>query len=169
MKTTQTRKSTTLTPEARAALRKRRARQSSRAFTMIELLIVLQVIMVLASIALPGLKTTRKQANEATAVMSLRQLSDAQELFRPRQAIPHYASDLNTLKSAGLIDDALATGKKGGYTFMKNGEPGTDTYAFTATASAQGSSGDRSFYVDQSGIIRMEDNASVSFASDPLR
>lgn len=169
MITTETRKFKTLTPEARAALRKRRARQSSRAFTLIELLIVLQVIMILASIALPGLKTTRKAANEATAVMSLRQLSDAQELFRPRQAIPHYAARLDTLKDAGLIDSVLATGSKSGYTFMFNGTPGNDTYAFTATASSQTSSGDRSFYVDQTGVIRMAEDASVSYASLPLR
>jgi type II secretory pathway pseudopilin PulG len=159
----------TTSPEAPAARRRRRARQRSRAFTLIELLIVLQVIMILTSIALPGLRTTRKQANETAAVMALRQLSDAQELFRPRQGIPHYAESLEELKRAGLIDDTLATGKKSGYTFLTNGRATTSTYAFTATASSQTASGDRSFYVDQSGTIRMADDASVSIASPPLQ
>jgi prepilin-type N-terminal cleavage/methylation domain-containing protein len=152
-----------------AARRRRRARMRSRAFTLIELLIVLQVIMILASIALPGLKTTRKAANETTAVLALRSLSDAQELYRPRQFPPHYAASLAALRQAGLIDSALATGHKSGYTFLVNGDPTNDTYAFTATASTQASSGDRSFYVDQSGIIRMAPDASVSITSDPLR
>jgi len=167
----ETMKSTTRTvpPRRASAARRRRARQRSRAFSLIELLIVLQVIMILASIALPGLRTTRKQANETSAVLALRQISDAQELYRPRQTVPHYATSLGALRAAGLIDEALATGKKSGYTFMKNGEPGSDTYAFTATASLQNSSGDRSFYVDQTGVIRMADDASVSFTSPPLQ
>lgn len=165
MKTPQTGKTTTLSPAAR----RRRARQRSRAFTLIELLIVMQVIMIIASIALPGIKTTHKQANETSAVLTLRQLSDAQELYRPRQSTPHYAPNLATLRAAGLIDEVLVTGKRSGYTFMLNGTTGNDTYAFTATASSQNSTGDRSFYVDQTGVIRMADDASVSYASQPMR
>ena len=139
------------------------------AFTLIELLMVMEMIMVIMGMALPNLTLTRKAADETGAVASLRQLSDAQELYRPRQNPPCYAPSLQRLRAAGLVDENLAGGSKSGYDFMVNGVPGLNTYAFTATASTQGNTGDRSFYVDHTGIIRMENNASVSSISPPLQ
>ncbi|HEY3411498.1 MAG TPA: type II secretion system protein [Armatimonadota bacterium] len=149
--------------------RRTRSRKRSLAFTLIELLIVIETIMVLAAMALPSIKVSRKAADETSAVACLRQLSDAQELYRPRQNPPCYAPSLQRLRAAGLVDETVANGSKSGYDFMVNGVPGVNTYAFTATASMQGNSGDRSFYVDQSGIIRMEVDASVSSISPPLQ
>lgn len=135
---------------------------------MIELLIVIQVIMILSGIALPGLKTSRKQAFETSAVLTLRQLSDAQELYRPRQSPPTYANSLTKLRDAGLIDEGLASSKKSGYVFaVKNTD--ANRYAFEALAIVQGTTGDRSFYVDQSGLIRMAEGATVDPFSPPLQ
>ncbi|HEY3265720.1 MAG TPA: type II secretion system protein [Armatimonadota bacterium] len=150
-------------------VRRRRARQRSRAFSMIELLITMEVGMIIAGMALPNIKTSRKQADEAGAVSGLRQLSDAQELYRPRQNPPDYAPSLQRLRAAGLIDETLADGEKSGYTFQVNGTPTNQTYAFTAVAAVQNSTGDRSFYVDQTGVIRMENDASVCYLSPPLQ
>lgn len=135
---------------------------------MIELLMVIEVMAVLAAMALPNIKMSRKAADEAAAVSCLRQLSDAQELYRPRQNPPGYAPSLQRLRAAGLIDETIANGSKSGYDFMVNGLAGLNTYGFTATASMQGNTGDRSFYVDQTGVIRMADDASVSSLSPPL-
>lgn len=152
-----------------APRRRNRSRQRSLAFTLIELLIVTELIMVIMGMALPNFKMSRKAADETGAVACLRQLSDAQELYRPRQYPPCYAPSLQRLRAAGLVDETLANGEKSGYDFMVNGVPGLNTYAFTATAAVQGNTGDRSFYVDQSGVIRMEDDASVSSISPPLQ
>jgi type IV pilus assembly protein PilA len=152
-----------------APRKRNRSRQRSRAFTLIELLMVIETMVVIMGMALPNFKMTRKAADETGAVSSLRQLSDAQELYRPRQNPPCYAPSLQRLRAAGLVDEVLANGSKSGYDFMVNGIPGLNTYAFTATASVQGSSGDRSFYVDHTGVIRMEDDASVSSISPPLQ
>lgn len=146
-----------------------RSRQSSAAFTLIELLIVMEVGMIIMGMALPNIKVSRKAADETSAVASLRQLSDAQELYRPRQNPPCYAPSLQRLRAVGLVDENLADGEKSGYDYMVNGVPGLNTYAFTATAATQGSTGDRSFYVDQSGVIRVETDASVSSISPPLQ
>jgi len=159
--------------ERRRAARMRALR--ARAYSMIELLIVMEVIMILAGMALPGFKTSRKQGYEASAVLALRQLSDAQELYRPRQNPPTYANKFDVLKAAGLIDGDLGTvdGKsyvrRGGYRIIMSGIPDQNSYAFIATAEVQGNTGDRSFYVDQSGLIRMAPDASVSTLSPPLQ
>lgn len=153
---------------AKATAARRRARMRSRAFSMIELLIVLQVIMILAGMAIPGLKTSRKQAFETSAVLTLRQLSDAQELYRPRQSPPTYANSLVKLRDAGLIDSGLADSTKSGYVFTVK-DTDANRYAFEALAAVQGSTGDRSFYVDQSGMIRMAEGSAVDPFSPPLQ
>lgn len=150
---------------ARAA--RRRARMRSRAFSMIELLMVVQVIMIMAGMAIPGLRTSRKQACETSAVLTLRQLSDAQELYRPRQTPPQYATSLEELRTAGLIDQGLASGTKSGYDFTLK-DTDTNRYAFEALAVLQGGTGDRSFRVDHTGVIRMADGATVNAFSPPL-
>lgn len=152
-----------------APVRRNRRRQRSRAFTLIELLMVIETMVVIMGMALPNFKLSRKAADETGAVSCLRQLSDAQELYRPRQYPPCYAPSLQRLRASGLIDEQLGAGEKNGYDYMVNGVPGLNTYAFTATASVQGNTGDRSFYVDQSGVIRMADDASVSSLSQPLQ
>jgi len=149
--------------------RRNGSRRRSRAFTLVELLMVIETMVVIMGMALPNFKLSRKAADETSAVSCLRQLSDAQELYRPRQYPPCYAPSLQRLRAAGLIDEQLGSGEKSGYEYMVNGVPGLNTYAFTATAAVQGNTGDRSFYVDQSGVIRIADDASVSSISSPLQ
>lgn len=149
-------------------LRKRR-HQRSRAFSLIEMLIVTELVMVLAGMMLPNVQVSRKAANEASAVACLRQISDAQELYRPRQNPPEYAPNLQRLRVAGLIDENLANEEKGGYRFIQTLRADQNSFGYTAIASMQGTSGDRSFFVDQTGLIRMESDASVSYVSPPLQ
>jgi prepilin-type N-terminal cleavage/methylation domain-containing protein len=142
-------------------------KKTQKGFTLIELLIVIAVIAILAAIAIPNLLASRKAANESSAVGSLRTLVSAQETYRSRQNPPTYGAlaDLNT---AGLIDSVLAAGTKSGYDFAEAAVT-DDTYEYTATATTQGSSGDRSFFVDQTGVIRSDPGAAATVASDPIQ
>lgn len=56
-------------------------------FTLIELMIVVAIIAIIVSIAVPKLMSARLAANEATALSTLRLLSTAQEQVRSRGAI----------------------------------------------------------------------------------
>jgi len=53
-----------------------------RAFTLIELMIVVAIIAIIAAIAIPGLLRAKISANEGSAIGSLRTLATAQEEFR---------------------------------------------------------------------------------------
>ena len=134
-------------------------------FTVLELLIVIGVIAIIASIAIPNYSSSKKSANEASAISSMRALTSAEENYRVTQNPPGYAflSQLNTSK---LINPALGTGSKSGYTFITFGVPGTQTYAFTGNP--QTGSGDRWFYVDQTGVIRANSGSSANPTSSPL-
>ena len=52
-----------------------------RGFTIIELLIVVVIIGILASIAIPKFNTTKKRANRSSGIADLRNLATAQEGF----------------------------------------------------------------------------------------
>jgi hypothetical protein len=76
------------------------------------------------------------------------------------------------LVQAGLIDSALATGLKYGYSyqvFITNSSPTIPaTLRITATPLAYRKTGRRSFFIDESGVLRGADkNGAVATVSDP--
>jgi type II secretory pathway pseudopilin PulG len=143
----------------------------SRAFTLVELLIVMNIIMIVMGMAVPYVLTGLKAANESSAVSSLRTLSTAQELYRPRQNPPTYAPNLLTLQTSGFLDGRTATGSKDGYRFViaPGSNPDQNTYAYLASPNILSSTGDRYFYVDETGVIRMDEAKPADSTSTPLQ
>ena len=134
-------------------------------FTLIELMIVVAIIAIIAAIAIPSLMNARKAGNEASAISSLRTLSTTNEQYRTR--FQTYSDGLASLLATGYIDDVLGTGVKSGYTL--NGYLATaNTWEVNATPEANGDSGDRFFFVDQTGVIRFtDDGATIPDATSP--
>jgi type IV pilus assembly protein PilA len=142
------------------------SRQPARGFTVLELLIVITVIAILASIAIPNYTSSKKSANETSAVASMRALVSAEENFRVTRTPPLYGV-LSQLHDSKLINPALGSGSKSGYTFLTFGVPGTQTYAFTGHP--QSGSGDKWFFVDQTGVIRSNVGGAADPTSTPLQ
>jgi len=134
-----------------------------RAFTLVELLIVIAVVAVLASIAIPSMIHSRQSANETSAVATLHAITVAQESYLHRNSGQSYAT-LAQLHAAGLVDAVVRSGHKSGYTFTVSVAPG----GFTATAEPDVNGGVRYFYMDASGIIRANEGAPATVASIPL-
>src|SRR5438105_2917339 len=86
-------------------------RRSRKGFTLIELLIVIAVITILAAIAIPNLLSSRKAANETSAIASLRTLVTAEETYHKGQNPPVY-TDLSGLAGANIVDEVLGSGQK---------------------------------------------------------
>lgn len=111
-----------------------------------------------AAIAIPNLLAARMAANEGSAQHSLRIITQAE--FTYHDILNKYAT-LDELAAQNLIDSQLATGSKNGYKFSV--EPTTDEtnvegFAVVAVPLEYRSSGRRSFYVDQSLVLRAADN-----------
>jgi prepilin-type N-terminal cleavage/methylation domain-containing protein len=145
-----------------------------RGFTLIELMIVIAIIAIIASIAIPNLLRARKSANEASAISSLRTLVSSQAMFLSEDADGNgeydFAPSLAALLAVGLIDDVLASGVKSGYRFamVPDTSPPTLTWSATAEPVEPRVTGTRSFFVDESGVIRVSATGPASSSSPPI-
>jgi type II secretory pathway pseudopilin PulG len=127
-------------------------------------MIVVAIIAVIAAIAIPSLLGAKKSANEASAISSLRTISTVCEQFRNRNGT--YPATLAALGAAGLIDAQLATGAKSGYNFSDPGGTAS-TWSVTATPTTAGTTGDRDFRCNQTGVL--EESATGAGAWSPIQ
>lgn len=156
-----------------------RNRNRHKGFSLIELLIVVAIILIIAAIAIPNLLRSKMAANEASAVGSLRTLNTAAVTYSTTYGgYPAALSNLGpaasaTSAAADLVDSVLASGSKSGYSFVY-ASGATDangnvlSYSVTADPVNRGTTGQRGFYTDQSGVIRANATGTATAASTPI-
>jgi type IV pilus assembly protein PilA len=115
-----------------------------KGFSLIELLIVVAIILIIAAIAIPNLLASRRAANEASAVSSLRTIHSSEITYFSTTGLNTSYGTLANLNTDGLIDGTLAgatssASAKSGYFFTLN--TGTGAYCTTATPSSSGTTG----------------------------
>ena len=165
-------------------------KKAQKGFSLIELLIVVAIILVLAAIAVPNLLRARMAANEASAVGSIRTINTAAISYSSTygNGFPVSLAQVGTTGTAAvscnnaeLIDSVLTSGTKSGYTFKilaGNGASlkptgcsnagSTDGYGAVATPVTVGTSGQRSFCSDGSGVIRYNPTGATAALTNAL-
>ncbi len=131
-----------------------------RGFTLIELLIVVAIVLIIAAIAVPKLDKARMHTQEMAAIAQIKTLHAAQAQYYSQ--FGRYATKLEELgpptggqtgpAASDLIPGDLAKGIKTGYQFIVVG--GANGYTVNANPVTFGSTGRRTFFSDQSNIIR---------------
>jgi prepilin-type N-terminal cleavage/methylation domain-containing protein len=89
-------------------------------FTLIEIMVVVAILVVLTSLAVPNFLRSRITANEGAVIASLRIISNACQLYyQSNKTYPKSLIDLTEPASfPPYLDSTLASGKKHGYEFI---------------------------------------------------
>lgn len=138
-------------------------------FTLIELMLVCAVVSIIMSFAIPLLFQSRLAANEAGAIQTLRMISKGMEAYRiqNRGGAYQYPADFRILTSLNPpdVDPLLSDGEKSGYRFT-GGADGVG-WNIVAVPVRSGISGEKTYFVDESCVIRSRDgDGVVASASD---
>jgi prepilin-type N-terminal cleavage/methylation domain-containing protein len=126
----------------------------SSGFTLLELMLVIAVLAILIVMAIPGYLNSKITANEASAITTVRTLvtANTQYLIRHRE----YAPTLTELRAAGYFQLGVADPTKAGYIF---GYTCTGVnFTYNADPMVAGNTGNRHFFVDSTGMIRVNDS-----------
>jgi prepilin-type N-terminal cleavage/methylation domain-containing protein len=134
--------------------------KNNRGFSLLELLIVVAIILIIATIAIPSLLRSRQAAQESSAVSNIRTINTAEVTYLSSNG-GNYGS-VPQLITAGLLDGRFATSVSG-YTFTVDAS-GSD---YTATATPTSTNAGRfGYYSVPDAVVRYQ-TAVVSGKCDP--
>src|SRR4051812_14942065 len=107
-------------------------KRNNQGFSLPELLIVVAVIGIIATIAVPALLEAQRASREAAAIQTLRSIVTAENTYVSTKGGYQQYGDGSQLAAAGLIDGALMTSPMNKYQVaLVLGAPAT-TYSVTS-------------------------------------
>jgi prepilin-type N-terminal cleavage/methylation domain-containing protein len=130
--------------------------KSNRGFSLLELLIVVAIILIIATIAIPSLLRSRQAAQESSAVADVRTINTAEVTYLSSNQGNY--GDITSLVSQGLLDNRFG-GAVSGYNFVVTAS-GTD-YTVTATPTST-NSGRYGYFSLPDAVIRYQTGTSTT-------
>jgi prepilin-type N-terminal cleavage/methylation domain-containing protein len=131
-------------------------KKNNKGFSLLELLIVVAIILIIATIAIPSLLRSRQAANESAAVANLRTINTAEVTYLSSSGGNY--GEIPDLITAGLLDTTFNS-VKAGYNFSVDAM-GSD---YTATATpASSNTGRYGYYSTPDAVVRYSTVSSLA-------
>ncbi len=111
-------------------------------------------ILFVGAVVIPMLFGTVGAANEAAAITTKRNIVTSQTTYASGEGDGSYAPDLTVLHEAGWIDEMQGSDRSNGYLFATSHSSDGTSFAVSGRPVRYGSTGTRSFYTDETGVIR---------------
>jgi prepilin-type N-terminal cleavage/methylation domain-containing protein len=134
-------------------------KRNNSGFSLLELLIVVAIILIIATIAIPSLLRSRQSANESAAVASMRTITTAQITYLSSSG-GSYGS-LTQLIAAGLLDTGF-NATKSGYNYSLT-NTSTDYTIFASPSSTN--NGRYAYYSVPDGVVRYSTDSTLAPAN----
>jgi type IV pilus assembly protein PilA len=157
------------------AARKKSGRKTLLIVAVVALVVLVPVLLIVALIAIPTMGSMKKQANETSAIQTLRVIEQAETMYEAIYPDQGFACSLAALGgdpasgpaspvAAQLLPGGLASGVKSGYVFSIGNCTAVQTkggeriagYVVTAVPLTVGKTGRRGFCGDESGSIKAD-------------
>jgi prepilin-type N-terminal cleavage/methylation domain-containing protein len=123
--------------------------KSRNGFSLLELLIVVAIILIIATIAIPSFLRARQSANETGAAASMKAINVAQNVYLMTE---HVFGSIDSLVADGLLDERFV-GNFGGYSYAISLSNGNMIFEAKATA-INDTSGRYDYYAGSDFVIR---------------
>jgi len=130
--------------------------KNQRGFSLLELLIVVAIILIIATIGIPSLLRSRQAANESATVANLRNLNTAEVTY---SSMSGAYGTIAQMVAVQLIDDRYVDPNLSGYTITVAMSPGNLGYTAYATGVSANSSR-YDYYTTPDFVIRFSTAAS---------
>jgi type IV pilus assembly protein PilA len=135
-------------------------KRNNRGFSLPELLIVVAVIGIIATIAVPALLEAQRASREAAAIQTLRTVVSAENTYISTKGGYQQYGDGPQLASAGLVDGTLMTAPMNKYqVVLVLGSPAT-TYTATSEPTFTTATG-HFYFTSNDGVIHWHAGASA--------
>ena len=133
-------------------------KNNNKGFSLLELLIVVAIILIIATIAIPSLLRSRQAANESAAVANVRTINTAQVTYLSSAAGSY--GDMAGLIATKLVDDTF-TGTKAGYVYTIVLDTLKQDYTVTANP-ASSNTGRYGYYSTPDAVVRYSTTATLA-------
>jgi type IV pilus assembly protein PilA len=145
-----------------------------RGFSLVELLVVMAIIAIILAVALPIMSKARLNAVETMVVQEMHTIGQCQTQYQSQ--FGKYAATLAELgppvkgsvegpQAANLIRSSLTSGEKDGYMFVMTSNAGG--YTVVASPKVFPSTGRRTFYLDQDGVVHQNWGQELASVDSP--